>query len=341
MEYYNVHNIVGVCIDDSYPWVDTLNNDLPRQFRCDESLFNNCKSHIYISYKRDILKTNISVERLCVQGNSFIDKMYGVKVFFFENDIEIATNQECNEWFMFILYYSLSKNGYAFIHAAALEKDGSVLVIPSAGGTGKTILTLKLIKDHGYKLLGDDLCIASKGGHVFSYPKNMVIYPWHYEFLDESTNKSTKKTFVIGAKTKEIIKSKLRRYPKLLAYLRRRNPSLSQVQTSSILGDTCFCNEGFIKEIAFLERIENDESYTKNQLLTKIYVTTRHELFHYFDSLIDELLRNYNIIDGQYLYNSQFDILNSVVESCLLKTVSIPKTTTNKEFVDLFFKKIS
>ena len=50
MRYYSIHSIVGVSIDDTYPWLETLNNDLPKVFESNKSEFDKCQYTICICY---------------------------------------------------------------------------------------------------------------------------------------------------------------------------------------------------------------------------------------------------------------------------------------------------
>lgn len=337
MRYYSIHSIVGVSIDDTYPWLETLNNDLPKVFESNKSEFDKCQYTICICYINEKITTQ-NKERLYVDKSSFVDKTYGVKIIYDNQNIKLITNQECNEWLMFLLYYQFIKAGYLLIHAAALEKKGEVLIIPSTGGTGKTILSLYLIKKEQYRLLGDDLCLINSKGEVLAFPKKMVIYPWHSEFLNDQVYTPKRSFFKISKRTKESIKLILRRFPAVLAYIRRKNPQLNQVEPQAYFASDGLAFRGQATKMVYLERGGSDKEYPYEELIVKVITTTQYELFHYFAEILDELIRNHSIVEGRLIYVEPINVLNGLKTYLQYKTASIPQNISNKEFIEEFLK---
>jgi hypothetical protein len=69
-----------------------------------------------------------------------------------------------------IFYRVFLQQGIVLLHAAAVEKGGRALLLLGSRNTGKTSTTLRLC-ELGWNFLGDDLCLLSRDGHVFAYPK--------------------------------------------------------------------------------------------------------------------------------------------------------------------------
>lgn len=339
MKYYSIHGIIGVSVEEAYLWMDTLNNDLPVVFKSTKEAYESCQFFLNIRYSSHKISTP-NKKRLFSEKSYFIDQIYGVKIDINGNRIELICCQECNEWFMFLLYYLFSKAGFLFIHAAALEKDGRVIIIPSAGGTGKTILSLYLLKNENYKLLGDDLCLVNNKGVVLSYPKKMVIYPWHTEFVNEEVFHPRKSLIRISQRRKEIVKLWLRRYPKLLAFIRRRNPQLNQVNPVDFLGFDPLISKGTLSKIIFLERKELEQIYSYDEIAIKTFTTTRHELFHYFSEIIEDLICNHSVIEGRYIFSTPLGILDSLKKLVQWDVAAIPQDVSNKLFINKFLIKL-
>jgi hypothetical protein len=74
-----------------------------------------------------------------------------------------------------VLRWAFVERGYALVHAAGLEIDGSAFFITAQTDTGKTTTMLKILQDDEYRFLADDLVIVNRDGRVLPYPKPMTI----------------------------------------------------------------------------------------------------------------------------------------------------------------------
>lgn len=72
--------------------------------------------------------------------------------------------------------YLLTNNpNYAFIHGAALEKDGIGYIMPAESGLGKTTLTLALLKD-GFHFMTDEFAVLDSSNRLLlPYPRNLSV----------------------------------------------------------------------------------------------------------------------------------------------------------------------
>ena len=74
-----------------------------------------------------------------------------------------------------ILRWALAERGYALTHAACVASGGEALLLTARTDTGKTTTTLRILDNHGYAFLSDDLVILRPDGRVLTYPKPLTI----------------------------------------------------------------------------------------------------------------------------------------------------------------------
>jgi len=111
--------------------------------------------------------------------------------FIYDRDRKIALIRDTNSYtvqtdkaflitlLMQLLWYERCNT---FIHAAAVSKpDGNVILLPGPGGVGKTSLVGYLVRNHGYKVLGDDLVIIDNQANCFAFPRPFIIKEYHRE----------------------------------------------------------------------------------------------------------------------------------------------------------------
>ena len=67
----------------------------------------------------------------------------------------------------------------SWIHTGAVEKDGRAVLFTGWGGVGKTTATLKLVLEHGYRFLSDDLGVIDTDGRFYRGPKKLQVYGYN------------------------------------------------------------------------------------------------------------------------------------------------------------------
>lgn len=77
----------------------------------------------------------------------------------------------------FLIQYALARHGASVIHAAALEKDGQVILLPGSSGGGKTTICMTLM-DSGFSFLGDNYTIIYRG-RAYSYPSPLNVFSYN------------------------------------------------------------------------------------------------------------------------------------------------------------------
>ena len=334
--YYSIHEIVCVVVDGEYPWLDTLFNDLPKEFRSDEETFNNCESKIEIKYCKKLHKRK-KRERFAFENNSITDFKFGTIIEFRSRTTSrLVCSQECNEWLMFCISYLLNINGYSFLHAACLEKDGHCLLMPSGSGAGKTMATLDFVGKKGFSLLGDDLCIIGGDNVAYSYPKKMVLYPWH---LGQQSNT---KNHRVSSSFKEFIKNILRRFPKLLAHFRKNNPSLKTISPYDFFGAEKMKSAAKISQLIYLERgtISDHKIVDKKTVIIKTAFSLYHELYKYFDDCLESLLREQTIIDGYDFFKTTVSLLERMSEDIPFEYLNVDETIKVAKISNFIYERL-
>lgn len=69
--------------------------------------------------------------------------------------------------------------GQSYLHAGALERDGSAVALAAWGGVGKTSTVLSLVGRDGWRFLSDDLAAIDETAVMSRAPKRMQIYPYN------------------------------------------------------------------------------------------------------------------------------------------------------------------
>jgi hypothetical protein len=65
-----------------------------------------------------------------------------------------------------LLENQLQHNGFLTLHAAAASRDGQAVLLLGPAGAGKTTTLLRLCRDHGAAMVGNDLVVAGGRGPV-------------------------------------------------------------------------------------------------------------------------------------------------------------------------------
>jgi hypothetical protein len=69
--------------------------------------------------------------------------------------------------------------GQSYFHASSVEREGEGTAIVAWGGIGKTSAALKLITEHGFRFLSDDLGLVDDAGTLWRTPKRLQVYAYN------------------------------------------------------------------------------------------------------------------------------------------------------------------
>lgn len=74
-----------------------------------------------------------------------------------------------------LLRFLFVARGYVLLHCAAIDGNAGALVMSAKTDTGKTSTVLRLLVNHDYGFLSDDMAIVGPGGEILGYPKPMTL----------------------------------------------------------------------------------------------------------------------------------------------------------------------
>ena len=207
----------------------------------------------------------------------------------------------------------LIERDITLVHAAAVADDsGRVTLLPGPGGVGKTALVGCLVRQHGARLLGDDVVGLSRNGECFSFPRSFVLKEYHREVYPEVFERlrigddtrprtSRTKAAVVGlAKlvrenapfmglTKWVLSS-LGLYGAFVRHLTAaavpaEPPFLAAVPIRDIFGAEALMDRGLVDRIVFLERYEGSDfrvmPLSHESLCRRMFGIVHHEWADY------------------------------------------------------------
>jgi putative flippase GtrA len=74
-----------------------------------------------------------------------------------------------------ILRWTVAERGYALVHGACVSDGDRAFLVTAGTDTGKTTTILKMLHEHPYSFMSDDLTLIAPDGRVLSYPKPLTI----------------------------------------------------------------------------------------------------------------------------------------------------------------------
>ena len=74
-----------------------------------------------------------------------------------------------------ILRWTFAARGYALVHAACVAAGEHAFLVTARTDTGKTTTSLRILEEHPYAFLSDDLTLVTPDGRVLTYPKPLTI----------------------------------------------------------------------------------------------------------------------------------------------------------------------
>ncbi len=351
MNYFCIHNLIQVEVSDSYPWVETLFLNGDTSLKADTP-FSGCTCNVKIEKvsKLDLSDVRSIGDEAYIGSDVYVDGKYGVRIERkSKHSISMTVTQECNEWLIICVELLLLSMDKTLVHAAGLEKDGEVILLPSWGGVGKTATVCKFVQNYGWRLLGDDLIIVDENS-ALPFLKPFVIYPYHknlFPQLFESKNGShTVKNLKMSAWMSKIIptvKRLTRPFPKLLAFLRKHNPQSMRVSPTKIFTKEQLSSGGKIKKSVWLERCVGAEpeyrSCTSAELASKACTVTSVEIF-------SEKLNGVFHMGGCGMFSYDetvgkiHGILGKLFENAECDVLEIPVQITIEQVGDLVYKNV-
>ncbi len=108
------------------------------------------------------------------------------RVLIHKNDVGFTIYaSQGNFIFHLFLQLLLIGHGITLVHAAAIARNNKIILIPGAGGVGKTAILGEAVNHHGCKILGDDIILLSRNGTCLSFPRSFVLKEYHRTIFPE------------------------------------------------------------------------------------------------------------------------------------------------------------
>lgn len=261
---------------------------------------------------------NNSKYKITIDKNGFkrhpwpIDKIYQ---FLDWNYLNAAQNMAKN--FMYEVFNPLTgllqvqNKAGCYLHASSFEKENFGVALVACGGIGKTTSALKIIAEHGWRYLSDDIALLDKNGFLVRTPLRMQIYAYN---LIGNTGISHR------------LLSQRRPIDRLSWHIRlaRKGPyrTRRRVTAEELFGRENVAHSAECKIIIFMERYNESMPFVcpldKENLINRINCIMPKEL-----GGLDDLSNNLELIDRSTILPSKSDYLSlsrKILESSLRNT---------------------
>ena len=345
-----IKNLIGIEIDKDYPWKDTLfiNSGIATFEQAD---YEKCRAYISIK-KCNQIDTNDCRDigdNVFIGSNTLVDVKYGVRLERKESHhITLKVTQECNEWLIISIQLLLLEMDCTLIHAAALEKNGEAILLPSWGGVGKTATVMNMVCEDGWRLLGDDLVIL-QANEILPFLKPFVIYPYHKALFPKifSENKwrvvRNLKLNKFMSKTIPIVKKIMRPIPGLLAFARKHNPQSMRISPMQIFRKEQLSVGGILNKVVWLDRItEGQIRFGEKSVEVLASKTTSVSMMELFADRLNCLfaLCGSGIFDYRKIFFKMYELIYQAYKSTSCFELEIPKSISIDKIGSIVLKHI-
>lgn len=353
---YNIHNLIDVFVESSVS--DFIKNDINFQIMHFKTHNNDnfCKKQIVIKpYSRLVADRSLNFQTFHltngVYGKLLDDK--NNEVAFEKNDNGFVIYAAIPNFLINLFIQALLiQDGYSMVHAAAFENNnGSVTLLPGAGGIGKTALLGNMVKDHHYRLLGDDIILLGENGTCLSFPRSFVLKEYHREVypdvfqrlkIKKGANYDIKRFIVDNAPFTSVIKNVLRSkklYSKVTQAI-NLTPYLAAVPVEEIFGAQSVCSQGNLENIFFLERYDGKNvainPIVDSELSRRMFAIIWHEWVASMQQLFS--ISAMGLLDLSKLFSCTAKIIESAITGCKSQIISIPNKTNPKDLMGSFLE---
>ncbi|GEM_PF-1558419 len=223
-----------------------------------------------------------------------------------------------------IIFLKMLQKWHAYLHAACVEQDGRGILLVAPPETGKTLTTLKLVLEHGFRFLSDDMTIIGPGCIALANPGAMTIHPIHL------------KACGIRLGCRENIEMSLRHFLRSIPYVLFGVKEF-KVGFERLIDRERLAKRARVSMICFLEEGPTSvREMDKEEALRRILAAGRMHLSVYENSLIQ-----------RYAYqNPEFDLegllerFRRLCQELVEKTPCWHVKCRGKRFVDVITRKL-
>lgn len=258
---YDVHGRVGLCVDRDAPAALQLRTMLAcfatdRTVPCDIAVSKNPEPMVDPSVLEDDLRYT---EDAVLFVEESVQIVRDAEQFRIHGPGELLTS------LVPVLDRVMVQRGAAMIHAATVGYRGHAILMPAAGGTGKTSTVAKMVNRPGYSFMGDDWGFVSDNGEMLGYAKPMFIKPHHrgiYPHLFQGARKPTIPSSLsrpVGRLT-TLVHPAVIRYPRLADAARRWSPEHRMVRADQALPGVPVTTSAPVLVAVYVERYAGETS---------------------------------------------------------------------------------
>lgn len=241
----------------------------------------------------------------------------------------------------------LAEQGASQVHAAGVvDGSGGATLLPGMGGVGKTALAGFLVKERGYRLLGDDLVIAKEDGVCLAVPRAFVLKKYHRKMFPEAFREAGPSAWwrwdfnlggaiVANMPFKSVVRKALGRTGAYLAAAKALSVISSGgvvVPISRIFGAESLVGSGAVRRIVYLERSGGDfrvETARRDEICQRMFAVIHGEFRGSMGTLFD--LGADGVVDLATYFACADRAIRRCVESAEVLRLRIPTKASAEE----------
>ena len=325
---FNVHDRLGIRVEAGAPTARQLSTMLGC-FRVPGPV----PPDIVVSEAMDLPDSPSHLEdEIEYTPQSVVLPRHGVQVTRADRRYQIHGSGELLTSLVPVLDRAMVERGAAMIHAATVAHDGMGILLPMAGGTGKTSTVAKLAAQRGYAFMGDDWGFLSEDGSLLGYEKPMFIKPHHraiYPHLFSGARKPLVPSRLSGPvhQLTTRVHPVVVRYPRLADVARRWSPEHKMVTAAEALPTTEVATHVPLGLAIYVERYagteallsETDEAWMVDRLLGNFHV----ELAAFSQELVTAMAATGFVTWGQ-LMNDKTAVLEQAIKGIPCHLLRLP-----------------
>jgi hypothetical protein len=357
---YSIHGYVDVFVDDTIS--KNILSALETQigyFR--DKNYSNSNSSVGIINIRP-LSMFIKIENAGMEVNGSIHQYYNDTLIFKKENLAVLRTKNGfdiyanNSSFLINFYIQMLtiENDLCLVHAAAIkDSNDNVILLPAFGGAGKTAIVGEMVKNHDYKLLGDDLVFISSDKNCLSLPRSFVLKEYHrntYKEMFNSLNISAKRHKILGA-FKGFVKDNAPFKGLLKAIAEKRGVRDSIADTISpkdylavvpvldMFGIDNVVDVGKIDKIIYLQRYSGSKyallDLPKDEVQKRMFAIINLEWVEYFRQML--VMGGFGMINFNNYFSKVHDIISSSVDiDNSPKIMLIPEKSSIEQLINYF-----
>jgi len=200
-----------------------------------------------------------------------------------------------------VIGLKLVAKSHALVHSSCISRDGEGYLICAWHGTGKTMVTLKLVKEKSLNFLSDDMTIINTSGQVYCFPKDVKLsLPHAKEF---GLDGKVRLRLLVGELVTHI------------PVIRRRLEITHNIPITKIIKDSKIEKQCNLRKVVVLQRAEKEEivEVDSNEITKRLTLLNEWERIFWVDRLFIPYAFSDQGFDLQELAEKERDILQQAL----------------------------